>query len=244
MICRGNPARLALDGLSAWFGRRRGTSGRQPAAPTRLGVVAAGEPRLGSITRALGLNDGLDAGSRLSVSLGDAVSDGQVRALRCWLTKFDRADVIAAVPEHATERVVDVVDVAAAQAVLVGDDPSELERHFGHEAEGAAARGLGELDTVRLESRECVGGQVFGAELALDGRDEIVPDRAEVRPANTCSEDRELSSFLSVAKKLSATALSKQSPLLPSRSEAGGPLGRPGSRPVARGRYRSDAATA
>jgi len=41
---------------------------------------------LGSITRALGLNDGLDAGSRLSVSLGDAVSDGQVRALRCWLT--------------------------------------------------------------------------------------------------------------------------------------------------------------
>ena len=59
------------------------------------------------------------------------------------------------------------------------------------EAKGAAARGLGELNTVGLELGERVDGQVFGAELALDGRDEIVPDWAEVRAPNTCSEDGE-----------------------------------------------------
>ena len=106
--------------------------------------------------------------------------------------EFDRADVVAAVPEHATERVVDVVDVAAAQAALVGDDRSELEPHFGHEAEGAAARGLRELDAVRLESRECVGGKAFCAELGLDGFDEIATERAEIRDVDTYAEDREL----------------------------------------------------
>jgi hypothetical protein len=65
--------------------------------------------------------------------------------------KFDRADVVAAVPEHPAERVIEVVDVAAAQAALVGDDRSQLERHFSHEAQRAAACGLRELDAVGLE---------------------------------------------------------------------------------------------
>src|SRR6266511_1334277 len=65
--------------------------------------------------------------------------------------EFDRADVVAAVPEHPAERVVEVVDVAAAEAAFVGVDPSQLERHFSHEAESAAACGLRELDAVRLE---------------------------------------------------------------------------------------------
>src|SRR5216110_1009331 len=89
------------------------------------------------------------------------------------------------------ESVVEDVDVASSEAARVSDEVSKLEGHLVHEAEGAAARGLGELNTVGLELGERVGGQVFGAELALDGRDEIVPDRAGVRPPNTCSEDRE-----------------------------------------------------
>jgi hypothetical protein len=32
--------------------------------------------------------------------------------------EFDRADVVAAVPEHPAERMVELVDVAAAQATL------------------------------------------------------------------------------------------------------------------------------
>src|SRR2546429_7017451 len=86
---------------------------------------------------------------------------------------------------------VEDVDVASAEAACVSDEVSKLEGHFVHEAKGAAARGLGELNTVGLELGERVDGQVFGAELALDGRDEIVPDRAEVRAPNTGSEDRE-----------------------------------------------------
>jgi hypothetical protein len=42
--------------------------------------------------------------------------------------KFDRADVVATVTEHPTERVLEGVDVGAAQATPVGDDPYELER--------------------------------------------------------------------------------------------------------------------
>jgi hypothetical protein len=45
--------------------------------------------------------------------------------------KFDGSDVVAAVPEHSAERLVERVDVAAAAAALVGDEPSELERHLG-----------------------------------------------------------------------------------------------------------------
>src|ERR687892_1183688 len=43
---------------------------------------------------------------------------------------FDRADVVAAVAEHPSEGMVEVVDVAAAQSALVLDDPAELERHL------------------------------------------------------------------------------------------------------------------
>jgi hypothetical protein len=43
------------------------------------------------------------------------------------------------------------ISKATAQAALVGDDPSQLERRFSHEAESAAACGLRELDAVRLE---------------------------------------------------------------------------------------------
>jgi hypothetical protein len=73
----------------------------------------------------------------------------------------------------------------------VSDEVSKLEGHLVHEAEGASARSPGELNTVRLELGERIGGQAFGAELRLDGGDEIVPDRAEVGPPNIRSEDRE-----------------------------------------------------
>jgi len=42
------------------------------------------------------------------------------------------------------------VDVASADTTGVGDEVSKLEGHLGHEAEDAAVRGLGELNTVRL----------------------------------------------------------------------------------------------
>ena len=86
---------------------------------------------------------------------------------------------------------VEDVDVASFEAARVSDEVSKLEGHLVHEAKGAAARGLGELNTLGLELGERVVAQVFGVQLALDGRDEIVPDWAEVRAPNTCSEDRE-----------------------------------------------------
>jgi hypothetical protein len=104
--------------------------------------------------------------------------------------EFDRADVVAAVPERATESVVEKVDLAAAEAARVSDEVSELEGHLVHEAEGAAARGLGEPSIVRSKLRERVGGEVLCAELGLDGIDEIVAERAEIRAANARPEDR------------------------------------------------------
>src|SRR6266542_756107 len=95
--------------------------------------------------------------------------------------EFDRADVVAAVPEHPVERVVEGVDVAAAQAALVGDDPPELEGHFGHEAEDAATGGLREPNAVGLKLGERVGGKAFCAELGLDRLDEVASEWAQIR---------------------------------------------------------------
>jgi hypothetical protein len=77
--------------------------------------------------------------------------------------------------------VVEIVDVAAAEPTLVGDVPSELERHLGHEAERAAARGLGKSKIVALELEERVGGESFRAELSLDRVDEVVVERTKSR---------------------------------------------------------------
>ena len=78
-----------------------------------------------------------------------------------------------------------------AQATLVGDDPSELERHFGHEAEGAAARRLRELEPVRLERCERFGGKALGAELCLDGLNEVIAKRTEIRNVDSDPEYRQ-----------------------------------------------------
>ncbi len=83
------------------------------------------------------------------------------------------------------------VDVASAKAARVSDEVAKLEGHFVHEAEGAAARGLGELNSVRLELGERVGGQALSAEFGLDGLDEVGAKWAEIRASNTCSEDGE-----------------------------------------------------
>jgi hypothetical protein len=87
--------------------------------------------------------------------------------------------------------VVEIVDVVAAEAALVGDDPAELERHLGHEAERAAARGLGKPKIVALELGERVGGESFRAELSLDRVDEVVAERTKIRDMNACPENRE-----------------------------------------------------
>jgi hypothetical protein len=105
--------------------------------------------------------------------------------------EFDRADVVAAVPEHPAERVVEGVDVAEAHAAPIVDDPSELEGHFGHEAEDAAAGGLREPNAVGVKLGERVYGKAFCAELGLDGLDELGAGRAEIRDADACPEDRE-----------------------------------------------------
>src|SRR5438876_12117016 len=89
------------------------------------------------------------------------------------------------------ESAVEDGDVASADAARVGDEVSKLDSHLVHEAEGASARGLGEPNTVRLKLGERVGRQVLCAELALDGRDEVCADRAEIRAMNACPEDGE-----------------------------------------------------
>ena len=75
--------------------------------------------------------------------------------------ELDRPDVVAAVPEDSAEGVVERVDVAVADSTLVGDDPAEFERHLGHEAERAAARGLREPHILRLKLGERIGGETF-----------------------------------------------------------------------------------
>jgi len=89
------------------------------------------------------------------------------------------------------ESVVEGVDVGSAEAARVRDEVSKLESHLVHEAKGASARGLSEPNTVRLKLGEGVGRQVLCAELGLDGRDEVVADRAEIRAMNACPEDGE-----------------------------------------------------
>ncbi len=89
------------------------------------------------------------------------------------------------------ESVVEDVDVAPAEAACLSDEVSKLEGHLVHEAERASARRLGETNTVRLKLGERVGRQALRAKLGLDGRDEVVVDRAEIRAMNACSEDGE-----------------------------------------------------
>src|SRR6266540_2818186 len=104
--------------------------------------------------------------------------------------EFDRPDVVAAVPEHPAERVVEMVYVGAAETALVSDDPSEFERHLGHEADRAAVRGL-RKPNIAVEFGECVGGKSFRAEFSLDRVDEVVAERAEIRDMNASPENRE-----------------------------------------------------
>src|SRR6266511_247388 len=63
--------------------------------------------------------------------------------------------------------------------------------NFVHEAECAAARGLGKPNTLGLKLGERVGRQALRAELDFDGRDEVDAERAEIRAAYACPEDRE-----------------------------------------------------
>src|SRR2546422_7500505 len=113
-------------------------------------------------------------------------SASRVEAL---VDEFDWADVVAAVPEHPAEGAVERVDVAAEETSVVGDDPSELERHLGHEAQRAAARGLRELHVLRRKLGERVGGKTFCLELSLDRVDEVVAERAEILHMDGCPED-------------------------------------------------------
>ena len=85
---------------------------------------------------------------------------------------------------------VEDVDVASFEAARVSDEVSKLEGHLVHEAEGAAARGLGELNTVGLELGERVGGQALSAEFGLDGIDEVVAKWAEIRASNLLGRRR------------------------------------------------------
>src|SRR6266568_269461 len=98
--------------------------------------------------------------------------------------EFDGPDVVAAVPQHPSEVLVEAADVAVLEAASVGDDPLEFERHFRHESEGASVRGLGNPDAVSLQIRERVSRQILCSELGLDGVDEVVAERAEVRAAD------------------------------------------------------------
>ncbi len=85
---------------------------------------------------------------------------------------------------------VEDVDVASAEAARVSDEVSKLEGHFVHRAERAAARGLGKPNTLGLKLGERVGRQALRVELDFDGRNEVDAERAEIRAANTCPEDR------------------------------------------------------
>jgi len=114
---------------------------------------------------------------RLAVFASWSLSGSSVEAL---VDELDRSDVLAAVPEHPAKRVVEIVDVAVAQTACVTDDPAELEGHFGHEAEGAAARGLCEQKIVWLKTRERVGGKAFCAKLDLDRLDEVAAELPEI----------------------------------------------------------------
>src|SRR6266542_639600 len=75
--------------------------------------------------------------------------------------------------------------------VCSSDLPSELERHLGHEAERAAARGLRKPNFVALELGERVGGESFRAELSLDRVDEVVAERTKIPDMNASPENRE-----------------------------------------------------
>src|SRR6266540_4331839 len=124
------------------------------------------------------------------------VPRGSAASVEALGDEFDRPDVVAAVPEHPAERVVEMVYVGAAETAPVSDDPSEFERHLGHEAERAAVRGLRKPNIVAVEFGECVGGKSFRAEFSLDRVDEVVAERAEIRYLYAHPEDREQSAGL------------------------------------------------
>src|SRR5712691_4399703 len=103
--------------------------------------------------------------------------------------ELDWPDVVAAVPEHPAEGMVERLHVAVAETSVVGDDPFELERHLGHEAERSAACGLREPHILRLKLGERIGGKTFRSEFGVDRVDEVVAERSEIRHTNARPED-------------------------------------------------------
>ena len=84
----------------------------------------------------------------------------------------------ASVVQRAALKVVEASGVAGVEAAFVVDLVAEVGRHLVHEPEDAAACCPREENSVGVEWTENVERQALGAELFLDGSDDIRAERA------------------------------------------------------------------